>query len=181
MTCAPSRASTLARTSSSGSPDCVAHLQHARERTVAVQDRAVAVGDVDLLDDLSGNQRRVEVPVFGGVEGNPVDEEQDLSRAQTPEVDPRAALATATHHQRGLVNERLVEVAGALLLDVLLGGLPDRGHLLHQIAFRRYVDVVDRDLARRCLRGRGRLRPDSDCEARERGDESQGYGDGESV
>ncbi len=142
-----------------------ADLEHAPDRPVAVQHRAVAVGELDVTDHLRRNQSRVELPVLSAVHGDPVHEQQHVAGAKPPHVDPRRAVGAGADHHTGLVHQRLVQRSRALLANVLLVDPPGRRDVLHQVARRGDGLLVDGSGRRRASAPRsrsGRDRPGRD-------------------
>jgi hypothetical protein len=117
-------------------------LDDAGHRPVAVEHRGAAEAELDPLHRLGGNQRRVELAVLGGVEGNAVEEQQDLARAQPPHVDPRHAFVASAHVDARLEAQHLVEGPRAALLDPVPVDHPARADALDDRLVLAHVDVV---------------------------------------
>ncbi len=134
-----------------------ADLEHAADRTVAVEHRVVSVGEADVLDDLRRDLGGVELSVVGVVEGNAVEEQQHVPGAKAPQVDARDAVGAGANDRAGHAHQRLVQGPCALLGDVLPVHPPGRDHILHQVAIGGHRLLVGR--ARHRGDGRGRALP----------------------
>jgi hypothetical protein len=120
-----------------------ADLEHATDGSIAVQHRAVAVGELDVFDDLDRNHGGVELPVLGIPDRDAVDEQQHVAGAKPPHVDARHAVGAGADDHSGQAHQHLVQGSRALLADVLLVHTPRGAHVLHQIALRGHGLLVD--------------------------------------